>query len=211
VTASAVEPKQEKSAYDVSGLPTHAFGHRAPLWWGVLLLVAIESTAMGLLLVSALYVRGNFDVWPPSRIGRPAFVLAVIQAILLGLSYLPMWLSVRAARAQKLRPTRAWLLVATLLGAAMLVVRAFEIPRIGFRWDTNAFGSVFWMTFGLHVTHVLTGVLESAMMLALFWIGPVEDKHFEDVEASALLWYFTVLEWAPAFAILYLEPALSGR
>lgn len=67
------------------------------------------------------------------------------------------------------------------------------------------------MTFGLHVTHVLTGVLESAMMLALFWIGPIEDKHFEDVEASALLWYFTVLEWAPAFAILYLEPALSGR
>ena len=44
---------------DVSELPSHAFGLRAPVVWGAILLVAIESTMMGLLLVSDIYLRGN--------------------------------------------------------------------------------------------------------------------------------------------------------
>jgi cytochrome c oxidase subunit 1/cytochrome c oxidase subunit I+III len=191
---------------DASGLPSLAFGHRAPLWWGVLLLVAIEATAMGILLVSYFYVRGNNDLWPPAPLSPAAFRLAVIEALLLVASYPARVSSVRAARRQQLAPTRTWLVAATVLGVAMLLVRAFEIPAIPFRWDQHAYGSVFWTIFGLHVTHVLTGVLENAMLIALLWRGPVEPKHFGDVEASALLWYFVVLEWVPGFAILYLEP-----
>jgi cytochrome c oxidase subunit 3 len=196
---------------DVSALPSYAFGFRNPVWWGVLLLVAIEGTAMGLLLVSSFYLRGNLDAWRPAPVGSPAFNLAALEAALLGASYLPMMLSVRAARRERLASSRTWLIIATLLGVAMLVLRSLEIPRIAFRWDSHAFGSVFWMTFGVHITHVLTGVLENGMMVALLFIGPVEKKHFADIEASALLWYFSVLEWAPAFAILYLEPRWVTR
>jgi cytochrome c oxidase subunit I+III len=200
-------PQPERApALDVSGLPSHAFGHRAPLWWGVLFMVAIEATAMGILLVSYFYIRGNYDLWPPTPLSPAAFRLAVVEALLLAGSYPAMMVCVRAARRERLGPTRTWLVVATALGAAMLVVRAFEIPAIPFRWDQHAYGSVFWMTFGLHIGHVLTGVLENAMLIALLFKGPVEKKHFGDIEASALLWYFVVLEWVPGFAILYLEP-----
>jgi heme/copper-type cytochrome/quinol oxidase subunit 3 len=115
---------------------------------------------------------------------------------------------VRAARREQLNGTRLWLLLAVLLGAAMLVVRWLEIKALPFRWDANAQASTFYVILGLHVTHVLTSVLEDLMMVGLFFIGPVEKKHYGDVEASALLWYFSVLEWAPAFALLYLEPLL---
>jgi cytochrome c oxidase subunit III len=196
---------------DVSGLPAYAFGVRDSMWWGALLLVVIEASAMALMLVSTLYLRGNYDVWPPVPVGRPALRLAVVQLVLLAASALPMLASVRAARRQRLRPARLWLVVATALGVAMLVVRGFEIPRIQFRWDANAYGSAFWMTFGLHVTHVVTGVIENLVMTALFFMGPVERKHFGDLEASSLLWFFTVIEWFPAFAILYVVPLLQGR
>ena len=199
------------ASLDVSGLPHQAFGHRAPLWWGVLLMIAIEGTAMAIVLVSVFYLRGNYDVWPPTPMSPVVLRLAIVQAVLLGASYVPMWLCVRAARAERLGPTRMWLVIGTALGAAMLIVRAFEIAWLPFRWDSHAYGSVFWMTLGLHITHVLTGVLEDAMMIALLYKGPVETKHFGDVEASALLWFFAVIEWAPAFAILYLEPLLFAR
>jgi heme/copper-type cytochrome/quinol oxidase subunit 3 len=183
------------------------------VWWGVVLLVAIEATAMGILLVSALYLRGGpaADVWPPSTVGASALRLGLVEAALLAASFVPMVMAVRAGRRERLAPARAWLAVATLLGLAMLVVRAFEIPRIAFRWDSHAFGSVFWMIFGVHVTHVVTGVLESAMLVALFFVGPVEKKHYADLEASALLWYFSVVEWAPALAILYGPSLGQGR
>jgi len=195
---------------DVSALPSHAFGLRNPLWWGLLLLVAIEGTAMGLLLVSAIYLRGEADVWPPSTVGPAALRLALIEAALLGASTFPMVWAVRAARAQRLRPARGWLVVATVLAVAMLAVRAAEIPRVAFRWDSHAFGSVFWMTLGVHITHVVTGVLENGLLIAVFFVGPVEKKHYGDLEASALLWYLSVLEWAPAVFIFYGAPALRG-
>ena len=201
---------QGAAPLDVSGLPTHAFGIRSPIWWGLLLLVAIEGTAMGLLLVSAIYLRGEAAVWPPSTVGPAALRLALVEAALLGASALPMAWSVRAARAERLRPARLWLVVATLLAVAMLALRAVEIPRIAFRWDSHSFGSVFWMTFGLHVTHVVTGVLENGLLISLFFIGPVESKHYGDLEASALLWYLSVLEWAPALFIFYGVPALRA-
>ena len=197
-------------ALDVSALPSHAFGIRNPIWWGLLLLVAIEGTAMGLLLVSAIYLRGDADVWPPSTVGPAALRLALIEAALLGASTLPMVWAVRAARAERLRPARGWLVVATLLAVAMLVLRALENPRVAFRWDSHAFGSVFWMTLGVHITHVVTGVLENALLIALFFTGPVERKHYADLEASALLWYLSVLEWAPAVFIFYGAPALRA-
>jgi heme/copper-type cytochrome/quinol oxidase subunit 3 len=196
------------ASIDVAGLPSHAFGARAPLWWGVALMVAIEATAMSILLVSVFYLRGSAADWPLRPIGGRAFALAVVQLVLLVGSYAPMVASVRAARRRDLPATRRWLALATSLGAAMLSVRAVELPYVPVRWDADAFGSLFWMTFGLHVTHVLTGVLESAMLLGLLWRGPVEPKHFGDVDASALLWYFTVIEWVPAFLILYLSGAI---
>jgi cytochrome c oxidase subunit 3 len=199
------------STLDVSRLPSYAFGFRDPVWWGALMMVAIESTAIGLLLVSYFYIRGNYDVWPPSPMAPAALRLAIIEAALLFTSFLPMVLSVRAARRHQLVPARRWLMTATALGAAMLVVRAFEIPLIPFRWDSHAYGSVFWMTFGVHITHVVTGVFENAVMIAVLLLGPVEKKHFSDIEASALLWYFSVLEWVPGFAILYVEPLLRSR
>ena len=206
LTADARPEAPRPPMLDVSGLPSHAYGHRAPLWWGVLLMIAIEATAMSLLLVSYFYVRGNYDLWPPTALSPAAFRLAALEAILIFASYPAMLLCARAARAERLGPTRAWLIAATVLGVAMLIARAFEIPNIPFRWDQHAYGSVFWMIFGLHITHVLTSVLENTMLIALLYKGPVETKHFGDIEASALLWYFVVLEWIPGFAILYLEP-----
>lgn len=193
---------------DVSGLPSHAFGHRAPLWWGVLLMVAIEATTMALLLVSYLYLRGNEDSWRPTRLPWPVLEVASVQMALLLASVAPTVAAVRAARAGALRPTRTWLLIATIVGAAMLLLRCLEIRMLPFRWDTDARGSLFWMTFGLHTAHVLTGVLENAMMLVLLYRGPVEEKHFGDIEAAALLWYFSVFEWVPAMALLYFDPLL---
>lgn len=200
-----------RAVVDVSHLPTNAAGPRSPLWWGAMSVVAIEGTMMGLVLVSYFYLRGYHDVWPPAPIGRPAFLLAAAQAALLFASLAPILLSWRAGRQERLRPARAWLLVATLLGAALLVLRAYEIRFIPFRWDHHAYGSLFWLALGLHTFHVLTSVIENAVLLTLFYKGPLEKEHFSDLEAAVILWVFAVTEWLPGFAIVYLSPAAFPR
>lgn len=41
-----------------------------------------------------------------------------------------------------------------------LAARAFELDHLGFRWDTNAYGSTVWMALGLHTVHG-----------AIMWLG----------------------------------------
>jgi cytochrome c oxidase subunit 3 len=109
--------------------------------------------------------------------------------------------------------TRVWLVVCTVLAAAVTILRAFELPRVGFRWDQHAYGSSFWLALGIHVTHLWSGLAEFLMIAALM-LGArhrFEKKHFSDVQAAGILWYFVVLEWVIGFAVLYLMPLGARR
>jgi cytochrome c oxidase subunit 3 len=199
------------SAIDVSDLPTHAFGLRSRMVWAAALVIAIEGTMMALLLVSFVYTRGNEQVWPPSGIGPAAFRLAMVQFSLLLASAAVQALANRSAVEQRLGGARAWLMAATLVGLLALVLRGVEMARIVMRWDQNAYASVFWVTLGLHTTHILTGLVENALLLAVLFFGEVQTKHFEDVQAGGLLWYFVVAEWVIAYPLLYLAPLVAPR
>ncbi len=193
---------------DVSGLPEYAFGHRDPLWWGVMGLVAIEGTMLALLAASWFYVRGNYVAWPPQGVGTRVQLLAALEVALLLASAWPTHLSNLAAERGDLRGMRLWLGVTTALGLAYLVVRSFLFAALPFRWDLTAYASVLWGALVLNTTHGLSGVLENATMLVLLFTGPLEKKHLVDVHASGLLWYFVVFSWTPLWFLMFAAPLL---
>jgi cytochrome c oxidase subunit I+III len=49
-------------------------------------------------------------------------------------------------------------------------------------------------------------LVEVGGMLLLFWIAPVEDKHFSDVADMGFYWFFMVLVWLPLFVLCFLVP-----
>jgi cytochrome c oxidase subunit III len=186
---------------DVSALPTVAFGKRTPVWWGVVLFCVIEGTTLAMMFFSYLYVRGNFDAWPPSAV-IPPLPGALCSATLLA-SLVPMWLCRKAAVEMDLHRTRRWLLLGTVISIAAVPLRAWQIAALPFPWDENAYASVVWTAIGFHCVEGLAGVLENVCLTALLYRGPVEKKHFEDVESNVLFWAFVVLVWLP-FAVLFL-------
>src|SRR5687768_9108939 len=88
---------QPRATIDASKLPDNAWDAHAPLWWGNLLLVFIETTSMALLFATYFYVRRNFYEWPPPRINAdpaiihpvPHLAAATVNTLLLGLSCIP--------------------------------------------------------------------------------------------------------------------------
>lgn len=190
---------------DVRDLPTTAHGARDPLSWGVLMLILIEGMVFALLAMSWLYVKGNYDMWPPQTIGDPAFKAELVVVGALVVSAVVEVLGIRAARRHKLRPMRNYTIAATLLGLVAVAARAYELPRIQFHWDSNAHGSVFWAILFMHTLHTLAGTYENGVFAALLMIGPVEKKHATDLENNGFYWLFVALSWLPLFALLYLE------
>ena len=67
-------------------------------------------------------------------------------------------------------------------------------------------GSIVWALLGVHTAHVLTDVIETAVLAALFFIGPLEETRFVDVSEGAMYWYFVVAAWLPIYGVIYLLP-----
>jgi cytochrome c oxidase subunit 3 len=194
---------------DVSHLPTMAFGHRDPLWWGVMGMIAIESTVFVLLFATYFYLRGNYALWPPSGLPSVSRVLATINVGVLLVSCVPIHWANASALQRKLGGMRWGLVLASVLGLAFIALRLVEFQYLSFRWDSHAYGSVFFTIVGLHTTHTLAATLENLVLAALLFIGPVEEKHLVDVRVNGMYWFFVVASWVPTFVILFLDPGVS--
>lgn len=188
---------------DVSDLPRHALGPRTPLWWGTVLLIAIESTCFAVLFNAYFYVRNNFREWPPDE--RLLRLPGAISLAALLLTLIPTIAYRRAAHAHDLARVRRNLLLATLLSFVSIAARAWEIHAVPFLWTGSAYASVVWASLGMHTLEIVTGAAESAFVCVVLWRKRLELKTFEDVEAGALFWYFSVCVWLPFAGVFYLD------
>jgi cytochrome c oxidase subunit 3 len=196
---------------DVAELPDHAIGERAPLWWGVLLMLVIESTMFAMLLATYLYLRNDVESWPPLGTASPAPLPGTLTTLVLLLSAVPQWAADRLAWDDIHRNDRAirWtLLAATVLAFAVLVPRAYEFAGLYCRWDSHAYGSIVWTIVGMHTFHVATSAVETAVLTAYTFRRPMDEKHRLDLNVNALYWYFVTAWWLPAYALIYLGPSL---
>jgi cytochrome c oxidase subunit I+III len=196
---------------DVSALPTTTFGHRNLGWWATLGFVAIEGTTLFICAVSYFYLRRNFQHWPPYGTPRPDLLAPAIQVALMLLSWWPMRLADKAARRLDLAAVRRWLVVLTLFAIAFCVVRWFELQALHTRWDSNAYGSIAWMTLIFHATLLVVEAAEVATMAAMFLLTQPGERLFSDASDTAVYWYFMTGAWIVLAAMVYLVPLIEGR
>lgn len=206
MTARATDPAP--GVLDVSGLPPGAFGFRSLMWWGTMGMIVIESMAFGIAIVSYFYLRARYPNWPPSSVTPPSLLWGTANTVVLLGSAVPNELARRAAERIDLEATRRWMVVCLVFGAAFNVIRAFEFSALNVTWDRDAYGSIVWLLLGLHTAHIVTDFLDTAVLTALMFVGPVEELRFVDESENAVYWYFVVLTWLPIYGVIYWAPRL---
>lgn len=197
-----------RPAIDVSPLPSFGFSHRAMLWWVTAGVMLIEGSMFALMIMNYLYLKGRNPHWPPTG-EPPALLWGTLNTAVLLASLVPNELAKRAAERFDMRGVRRWMVVAILFAVAFNAIRVFEFRALNVWWDSNAYGSVVWTLLGLHTTHIVTDLLDSAVLAALFFAGPLEQKRFSDVSENAFYWYFVVLAWLPIYALIYFAPRVA--
>jgi heme/copper-type cytochrome/quinol oxidase subunit 3 len=193
---------------DVSGLAPGAFGHRSILWWGTMGIILIEGTAFGLAIGMYFYLRLRNETWPPN-VPPPDLRWGTLNLFVLLVSAVPNELAKKAAEKLDLRGVQLWLIACLVFGVAFNVIRGFEFLSLNCLWNTNAYGSIVWFLLGLHTTHILTDVADTAVLTVLMFVGPIEEKRFIDVSENSFYWYFVVLAWVPIYAVIYWAPRLT--
>ena len=198
---------RERSALDVSHLPLHAHGSRAPLWWGNLLLIVIEATMFALTLASYFYLRKNFAHWPPPPTPLPDLLLPTINLLVMLVSLVPVirvhLLAVNEGSQSQIEMA---LIVEAILIAVAIVLRFYEFPALHCLWNSHAYGSITWAALGLHLLHLVASICETLLLLTWALTHRLDKKHRLDLSLLAIYWYFVVASWVVIYAVVFLSP-----
>jgi cytochrome c oxidase subunit 3 len=189
---------------DLQRLPDHGFGHRSITWWGTVGMFAIEGMTIALGAAVYLYLMMQVPHWPPG-VPAPDLSISTILTILLLLSVAPnLWLKRRAEK-MDLKAVQIGLVLMSVIGLVLVILRWFEFQHLNVRWDTNAYGSAVWGALGLHTVHLVTDLGDTIVLTVLmFTRHGKRARRFVDTTENAMYWNFVVLIWLPVYLILYL-------
>ena len=194
---------------DLAPLPTYAFGRRSLTWWGIIAFFLIEGTAFALAVAAYFFLMGQEQAWPPPAVQPPGLLPGTLFTILIVLSEIPNTAIKWAAEREDLPRVRGLLVLISLIGLVLLVLRGFEFNALNVLWHENAYGSVVWMLLVLHTTHILTDWIDTLVLAALmFTPHGTEGRRMVDCSENAVYWRFVWLLWLPLYVLIYWLPRL---
>jgi heme/copper-type cytochrome/quinol oxidase subunit 3 len=192
---------------DVSDLPSYGFGARRPVWWGTLGFCVLEGTGFALALGAYLYLAFLNPEWPLS-VPPPGLIWSSLLTALLILSAVPNWLAKKAGEHEDTRKARLYLAIMSVVGVAVIGLRLLEFTALHVKWDQNAYGSLLWAILGLHLTHIITDLVDTLVLTVLMFTRHGHGKRFSDVSDNAFYWNFVILSWLPIYGLIYWGPRL---
>jgi cytochrome c oxidase subunit 3 len=106
-----------------------------------------------------------------------------------------------------------WILATMAAGATFVGLHLTEwmnlinhehITALGNEWGVPLFGATFFAITGLHMTHVVIGLIYLGTICQAVMRGKFKA---EDVEVAGLYWHFVDLVWMFVFPLVYLMSA----
>jgi heme/copper-type cytochrome/quinol oxidase subunit 3 len=177
-------------------------------WWGMIFVIATEGTIFALLLFAYFYIRANTHPWPPHGIEDPELFRSGIRSILLIGSSLPAALGERAMKRGEMRKFRVYLGITFTLASIFLAGHIVEWLDLSkkFTPTTNVYGSLVYTITGLHIIHVVVGM----MILAFLFIQSLRGRYapgkpHTGASCGILYWHFVDAVWLAVFSSLYLS------
>ena len=181
--------------------------------FGMWLFIISDALTFSALLVAYTYLRLSTPNWPTPFHFSPSIIFSSVMTFCLLSSSLTMVMAVHAMNHGNRKATVGWILATIVGGLAFVVLHISEwlnlinkehVTPFGNEWGVPLFGGTFFALTGLHMTHVIIGVIYLGIIA--FAVGRGKFK-YEDVEVSGLYWHFVDLVWMFIFPLVYLMSA----
>ena len=175
---------------------------------GIWIFLASEVMLFGALFSTLIVLRMGVDSWPAGSefLNIP---LATLNTMALITSSVTMVMSWAALKMNDFGKFRIYMGITLLLSFVFLIVKYFEYSakfHHGYLPSTNNFLAIYFTMTGLHVLHVLGGIIVNGYLMfpgSKMWkTNPVQFTG--RVEVAGLYWHFVDLVWIFLFPTLYL-------
>jgi cytochrome c oxidase subunit 3 len=171
---------------------------------GMVLFVASEAMFFAAFFGAYFTIRVNAEVWPPPGIEHLKIDIATILTIILVASSATVQVALRAMRAGRTSQATLWLGITIALGLAFLALQLYDYSQLGFGLKDGPFGTLFYVMTGIHMAHVIGGVVFLGLVLGQALRGRLSSSHHDPLAAGAIYWDFVDVVWLCLFTVFYL-------
>jgi cytochrome c oxidase subunit 3 len=174
------------------------------------LFIIADAATFGAILFGYGYLRYASPNWPKPFAFSPQIINGLVMTVVLLTSSLTMLFAVAAAQANDRQRTVRWIGATIVLGvifAALHLHEWFDMFAEGWSLSHDPiggsalFGGTFFSITGLHLLHVITGVVALAVLATMYARGRLDAAY---VETTGLYWHFVDLVWMFVFPLVYL-------
>jgi heme/copper-type cytochrome/quinol oxidase subunit 3 len=186
----------------IGAVPTKKF-----VMW---LFIIADAATFGAILFGYGYLRVGSLNWTRPFAFSPSIINALVMTVVLLTSSLTMLIAVSAAQKGKKSDAVRWLGATILLGVVFAALHLREWASLmGEGWSLSAnpmggstlVGATFFGITGLHLLHVISGVIAIGVITVGFNRGRWDASY---VETTGLYWHFVDLVWMFVFPLVYL-------
>jgi len=189
-------------------LPVGPVGRRGLGYWAMGILIATEAALFAYLLFSYYYLGATAPrgwVLEP----HPTLKLALPDTILLLLSSVVAWVGERGILDR--RRGRALLGIggAFVMGVIFVAVQGKEWTGKPFALGTSSYSSMYFVTTGFHMAHVVVGLGVLAALFVWTALDYFSPRRRLTISAGVLYWHFVDAVWLFVFFTYYVSPYLG--
>lgn len=173
------------------------------------LFIISDAVTFGAVLFAYGYLRNATPDWPQPFKFSPSVINVMLMTFILVTSSLTMLIAIRAARAGDKAGGIRWTFLTVAGGILFAILHIREwLGLIGEGltlshdpWGSGLFGASFFSITGLHLTHVIGGVIA----LSAVALGYKRGRYTaDDLENWGLYWHFVDLVWMFVVPLVYL-------
>jgi cytochrome c oxidase subunit 3 len=172
------------------------------------LFIISDAVTFGAILFAYGYIRNASPDWP-TPFGNASIWNSLLMTFILVTSSLTILIALKAAQSDERARSFRWTIITAALGLMFTAlhlrewmdligkgVRTFHNP-----WGSPMFGATFFAITGLHMAHVVGGVVALLSVGFIYRAGRYSAKH---IEILALYWHFVDLVWMFVVPLVYL-------
>jgi cytochrome c oxidase subunit III len=173
------------------------------------LFIISDAVTFAAILFAYGYLKNASPNWPTPFKFSPSIINVILMTFILVSSSLTMLIATRAAKAGDKSSAIRWIFMTVgggLLFALLHIREWFGLIAEGVKlfenpWGSPMFGATFFAITGLHLTHVLGGVVALTVVVLGYERGRYKA---DDIEIWSLYWHFVDLVWMFVVPMVYL-------
>jgi cytochrome c oxidase subunit 1/cytochrome c oxidase subunit I+III len=183
-------------------------GKYPPMFYGMIFLALTEAAELMGTIVTYFYLRSGTNDWPPGDMPLPKLLIPTLGTLVMLLALIPSTLDEKAVKKNDTRGVIINLILEVVLQAVFVALLWYHLEKLTFKWDDNAYASIYWIT--IILTLIFTGatISEGIFLIIQAFRGFYNAERHWALDVDGLSNYVGTAQWILVYLTLFISPYL---